>query len=200
MKAIKIALALSVIAVLISWNTIQERIFDYPTSLASFEDFKTLVDEVESHRKKRLIDLETFLKMSKENNTIVLDTRSDFRFERKHLKGAIHLDFTDFTQSNLQELIPDPNTKILIYCNNNFKGDQVDFQSKLYDPNKNFTMMETQILSNQKPILLALNIPTYINLYGYGYKNVYELNELVNINDSRIEFKGSVVKNEKHIK
>jgi hypothetical protein len=40
---------------------------------------------------------------------------------------------------------------------------------------------------------MALNIPTYVNLYGYGYQNVYELNELVNVNDPRIIFEGSIV-------
>lgn len=34
---------------------------------------------------------------------------------------------------------------------------------------------------------------TYINLYGYGYRNVYELDELVNVKDPRIVFEGSVV-------
>ncbi|HMU95988.1 MAG TPA: rhodanese-like domain-containing protein, partial [Elusimicrobiota bacterium] len=46
----------------------------------------------------------------------------------------------------------------------------------------------------EKPVTLALNIPTYINLYGYGYRNVYELNELVDVKDPRIEFEGSLVK------
>jgi hypothetical protein len=32
---------------------------------------------------------------------------------------------------------------------------------------------------------MALNIHTYINLYGYGYKNVYELSELVGVYDGR---------------
>ena len=41
--------------------------------------------------------------------------------------------------------------------------------------------------------MMALNIPTHINLYGYGYRNVYELNELVNVNDPRIAFEGSIV-------
>jgi hypothetical protein len=131
------------------------------------------------------------LKIAKEENVVILDSRSDFRFNRKHLKGAIHLDFTDFTQNNLLKLIPDTNTKILIYCNNNFDGDAVDFASKMYVPEKK---IETQILSNRKPIMLALNIPTRINLYGYGYKNIYELDELVNVNDSRITFEGTEVK------
>ena len=41
--------------------------------------------------------------------------------------------------------------------------------------------------------MMALNIPTYINLYGYGYHNVYELNELVNVNDPLIIFEGTIV-------
>ncbi len=184
-------------------NTTSEEIItekDYPKSLADFDDFKNLVAEVESHRAKRLIDLDDFLKMSKKKKVVVLDTRSEFRYKRKHLKGAIHLGFNDFTQENLLELIPDQNTKILIYCNNNFEGDQVEFASKVSAPpsigslvQRSSNTMETQILSNRKPVMLALNIPTYINLYGYGYKNIYELDELVNINDSRIEFEGTEV-------
>lgn len=163
----------------------------YPKALVDYDDFKNLVLEVETKRTNHLVSLDDFIKMSHENNTIILDTRSDFRYNRKHLKGAIHLDFTDFTQDNLYKLIPNPNTRILIYCNNNFDGDPIDFASKMFIP-KNAP--ETQILSNRKPVMLALNIPTHINLYGYGYKNVYELDELVHINDTRIKFEGTEVK------
>jgi len=163
---------------------------EYPKSFADYSDFKKLVLEVEPYRNERLISLDTFLKMSKEENTVILDTRSDFRYDRKHLKGAIHLDFTNFTQQALWDLIPNPDTRILIYCNNNFEGDQIDFTSKISIPDSS---AETQILSNRKPIMLALNIPTYINLYGYGFRNIYELDELVNVNDPRIVFEGTVV-------
>ena len=163
----------------------------YPKALVNYDDFKNLVSELEKQREKRLVSLDVFLKMAKEDNVVILDSRSDFRFNRKHLKGAIHLDFTDFTQDNLLKLIPDTNTKILIYCNNNFDGDPIDFASKMAKPKTN---IETQILSNRKPIMLALNIPTHINLYGYGYKNIYELDELVNVNDPRITFEGTEVK------
>lgn len=168
---------------------------EYPKALSDYQDFKNLVDKVETYRAERLISLDKFLQMEKEDNVIILDTRSDFRYKRKHLKGAIHLNFSDFTQENLKNLRGlDFNTKILIYCNNNFSGDQEDFASKMslrepIEPN------ETQILSNQKPIMLALNIPAYINLYGYGYRNIYELDELVNINDPRVKFEGTVVDN-----
>ena len=168
---------------------------NYPKAKVSFEDFKGLVAEVETHRASRLIDLNTFVKMSKEPGLIILDSRSDFRFDRIHVKGAKHLAFTDFTQDNLAKVIPSFETKILIYCNNNFDGNQTDFASKiaLPRPKPATNTVASQFAVQAKPLMMALNIPTYINLYGYGYRNVYELHELVNVNDSRFAFEGSIV-------
>ena len=166
----------------------------YPKAKVSFDDFKQLVSEVEAHRSERLIDLDAFLKMSKEPDTIILDTRSTFRFDRIHLKGARHLSFTDFTQDNLSRTIPSLGTRVLIYCNNNFEGNQTDFASKVATPQSmSGRVITAQFNAQAKPLMMALNIPTYINLYGYGYHNVYELHELVNVNDSRIAFEGSIV-------
>lgn len=166
----------------------------YPKARVSYEDFKQLVEEVESHRKDRLLSLEQFIEMSKQPNVVVLDTRSAFRYDRIHIKGAKHLSFTDFTQANLAEAIPSKDTVVLIYCNNNFDGNQVDFASKSAPPrpraSRSFT---SQIASQEKPVQLALNVPTYINLFGYGYQNVYELGELVKVSDPRIQFEGSIV-------
>jgi rhodanese-related sulfurtransferase len=167
---------------------------NYPKAKVSFEDFKGLVAEVETHRASRLIDLNTFLKMSREEGVIILDSRSDFRFDRIHLKGAKHLAFTDYTQDNLKKVIPNPETTILIYCNNNVDGNQTDFATKAFVPRpKSAKAVATQFASQAKPLMMALNIPTYINLYGYGYRNVYELHELVKVNDPRIAFEGSIV-------
>lgn len=167
----------------------------YPKAHVSYSDFKNLVAGVESQRASRLVNLDTFLAMSKEPETIVLDSRSDFRFDRVHLKGAKHLSFTDFTQSTLAKVIPSPQTKILIYCNNNFNGDQVDFASKMGPPPTAFdarnNWLARQFANQEKPVMMALNVPTYINLYGYGYHNVYELDELVNVSDPRIAFEGT---------
>jgi rhodanese-related sulfurtransferase len=167
---------------------------NYPKAKVSFEDFKGLVAEVEAHRASHLIDLNTFLKMSKEPGAIILDCRSDFRFDRIHAKGAKHLAFTDYTQDNLKKVIPTFETKILIYCNNNFDGNQTDFASKVALPRaKPPNAVATQFAAQAKPLMMALNIPTYVNLYGYGYRNVYELHELVKVNDPRIAFEGSIV-------
>ncbi|MDR2189302.1 MAG: rhodanese-like domain-containing protein [Azonexus sp.] len=165
---------------------------NYPKAKVSFDDFSSIVAAVEPHRKKRLVSLDAFLKMSKEPNTIILDSRSTFRYQRIHLKGAKHLSFTDFTQANLAEVIPSFATRILIYCNNNFEGNEVDFSSKVARPQRNGAIAR-QMSDQEKPLMMALNIPTYINLYGYGYHNVYELDELVDVNDPRLVFEGSMV-------
>lgn len=185
-------LALSFVFMVASQGVTAESI--YPKAKVSFEDFKGLVAEVEAHRAGRLIDLNTFLKMSKEPGVIILDSRSAFRFDRIHVKGARHLAFTDFTQDNLARVIPAFDTKILIYCNNNFDGNQTDFASKVALPRPQpSNAVATQFAVQAKPLMMALNIPTYINLYGYGYRNVYELNELVKVTDPRIEFAGTLV-------
>jgi len=185
-----IAAALTVLAANVSFG----QVTNYPKAKVSFDDFKGLVAEVEAHRATRLIDLNTFIKMSKEPGVIILDSRSTFRFDRLHLKGSKHLAFTDFTQDNLAKVIPAFDTTILIYCNNNFEGNQTDFASKVAIPRPSSgKAVATQLAVQAKPLMMALNIPTYINLYGYGYRNVYELHELVNVNDPRIAFEGSVV-------
>ena len=224
--------------------------------------YEQLVKEVKEHRKERMVNIDTFTKMSKEQNVVILDTRSDSMYKAMHIKGAIHLAFTDFTQDNLRKLIPDPGSKILIYCNNNFSDDlslvsmnmapllsyvptkiaspRIDIQSliaiqgmqtkpagkkitstassKPASKTKDTTAQtgaavqapaETVTASTYaapapvlvsppapqlKRLTLALNIPTYINLYGYGYKNVFELSELIYISrDNRIEYEGTVV-------
>ena len=60
------------------------------------------------------------------------------------------------------------NREILIYCNNNF-------------------------INNRRPVVtkalpLALNIQTFINLYGYGYKNVWELGDAVYMDDPKVRW------------
>jgi len=166
----------------------------YPKAKVSFADFKGLVAAVETHRAERLIDLNTFLEMSTKPGVVVLDTRSRFRFDRIHVKGAKHLNFSDFTQANLAQIIPSIDTTVLIYCNNNFEGNQVDFASKVSIPGAQRRQSPAaQFAAQAKPLMMALNIPTYINLYGYGYRNVYELHELVDVRDSRITLEGSIV-------
>ena len=90
------------------------------------------------------------------------------------MKGAVHLAFTDFTEEALAKVIPDKKVKILIYCNNNFTGEQANFADK------------------RAPV--ALNIPTFINLHAYGYTNVHELGPLLEVRTTKIPFEGKSIK------
>ena len=154
-------------------NTQQESITHPGSEAIDFRTFVALTTNLESQREQNLMKVDDFLKKAAEPDVILLDTRSKAAYDKKHLAGAIHLNFSDFTEEKLSQLIPDKNTHILIYCNNNFKNDPVHFKRKA------------------KP--LALNIPTYINLVGYGYENVSELGNLLDINDSRLQFEGTEI-------
>lgn len=159
-----------------------------PASKVDFDAYEKLTSEVKEYRKNRLVNLEAFLKLAQEKDVIILDARSEAMYKAKHVKGAINLNFSDFTQANLARIIPSTNTKILIYCNNNFDKDEVFFATKAVMPERP---------KKEKTLTLALNIPTFINLYGYGYKNVYELSEFVSVYDNRIKFEGTSVQKSK---
>ncbi|MBX7225045.1 MAG: rhodanese-like domain-containing protein [Chitinophagales bacterium] len=160
--------------------------FFLPTSRVDFDAYERLVQEVKTYRKDRLVHLAQFIEMSKDANTIILDARSKEMYDRKHVKGAININFSDFTQANLAKYIPTDTTRILIYCNNNFDDDPINFASKVYIP-------KIPKVKSEQELTLALNIPTFINLYGYGYKNVYELADLISVFNGDVEFEGTDV-------
>jgi phage shock protein E len=133
-----------------------------------YDQFKKIVSDTETIRSQKLLSEDEFIKMSKERNTIVLDARSKDKFEAIHIEGAKHLAFTDFAEETLKKVIPNKNTRILIYCNNNFRGDRVNLMLK------------------SAPV--SLNIQTFVNLHTYGYKNVYELRPYLDLKTTKIPF------------
>src|SRR4051812_40450423 len=124
------------------------------------------------HRETRRISEEEFARMSREPETIVLDARSKEKYDELHIKRAINLSFPDIAIESLKKTIPDKKTCILIYCNNNFRNAEGPFPSKLPSA--------------------SLNLSTYIALYNYGYRNVYELGPLMDLKSSRLEFVSSL--------
>jgi hypothetical protein len=170
------------------------------SALVNYNYFKDLVEEVGEYRQGHLIPLDDFLERSKQPNTVILDTRSKAMYDLKHIKGAIHLNFSDFTTAQLNELLAPyggKDAEILIYCNNNFYDAlaiEFNFQDDAFVSKSalpvELTIVEEEVSFNNEQTL-ALNIPTFINLYGYGYKNVFELNELVEVHDERIQFEGT---------
>ena len=165
----------------------------YQDAYVDFDFFEQVSTDAKAHRSERLVTFAQFIRASKEPNTIILDTRSKAMYDRMHIKGAIHLNFSDFNQLSLANVIPSKDTKVLIYCNNNFTQERlfaVPFITKAAPP-----ATPVGLTTSGVPNTLALNIPTYINLYGYGYKNVYELKELVSTSHKNLKLEGTDVPN-----
>ena len=124
--------------------------------------------EAAEHRATRRVSETEFIRMSREPGTVILDARSREKYDELHVKGAINLSFPDIAISTLEAAIPDRGTRILIYCNNNFANADGPFPAKLASA--------------------SLSLSTYIALYNYGYRNVYELAPLIDLQASRLEF------------
>lgn len=135
------------------------------------EGYLRVSREAARHRESRRISEAEFIRMSREPGTILLDARSREMYELMHVKGAINLSFPDIAIETLERTLPDKNARILIYCNNNFLNGREAFLSKAPDA--------------------SLNLSTFIALYGYGYRNVYELGPLLDIRSSKLEFEGT---------
>ncbi len=115
--------------------------------------FLSISEEAAAHRESRRVSEADFL-----------DARSREAYDLLHVEGAINLPFPDIAIASLAELIPDKQTRILIYCNNNFRNDERAFASKLAPA--------------------SLNLSTFVSLYTYGYRNIYELGPRMDVNDT----------------
>jgi len=127
-----------------------------------------IAQEAAAHRATRRVTQAEFMRMSREPGSVILDARSREKYDQLHVKGAINLSFPDIAIETLRSAIPDTGTRILIYCNNNFANAEGPFPAKLPSA--------------------SLNLSTYIALYNYGYRNVYELGPLIDIRSSQLEF------------
>ena len=122
--------------------------------------------EAAEHRSTRRVSESQFIRMSREPGTVILDARST----RNTVSGtcaARSISALRISRSRACDS-PDPAARILIYCNNNFVNDEGPFPTKLASA--------------------SLNLSTYIALYNYGYRNVYELGPTIDPRRSQLEF------------
>jgi len=148
-----------------------------PNRLIDYSEFKKIVVQSSQERESRRLTEEQFIAMIDKGDVVLLDARSASRYAMRHITGAKNLPFTEFTESSLASVIPNKNTKILIYCNNNFEGSPTAFASKAP--------------------AASLNLSTYTSLKAYGYNNIYELGPLLNISTTKISFEGTEISKSK---
>ena len=132
----------------------------------NYSQFRRIANEIEPYRQTRLIDWQGFLAASSDPDVLILDARSERQFAAGHIAGAINVPLPEFSVDRLEEVIGRQDRPILIYCNNNFVNNR------------------PPVISKAGPV--ALNIPTFIHLYAYGYRNIRELGEVVDLDDPRI--------------
>jgi hypothetical protein len=168
----KIALIALIVLSLVSISFAQKNT-DIPNPAIDMKGYLKVANEAAKHREKRRLTEDEFLKMSRETDVIVLDARSKQKYDELHIKGAVNLSFPDITVESLAKMFPDKNAKILIYCNNNFRNAEDAFPRKMAEA--------------------SLNISTYISLYTYGYRNVYELGPLLDIRATKLDLVSSLL-------
>lgn len=136
-----------------------------------YQAFANQVVSLGKVRAERRVSETKFMQMADDPATVILDARSKEKFDLLHVKGAKNLSLPDITAAELAKLIPTKDTRVLIYCNNNFENEPEAF------PRKNFAA--------------SLNLHTFTVLSTYGYTNVYELKPLLDIERTEIPFVGS---------
>lgn len=144
-----------------------------PNQLIDYPKFVQIAKQVAPVREQRRLSEGQFMELAADPGTVVLDARSADKFAMRHIKGAVSLPFTDFTEAALEKAIPTKATRVLIYCNNNFRGSPRALPAKVAPA--------------------SLNISTFIALTTYGYTNVYELGPLLDVATTKLPFEGSEV-------
>jgi phage shock protein E len=153
--------------------------------LIDFDGHRKLAAEAGAHRQKRLIGWKEFQERANRplglysSRAIILDTRDRSVFAAGHIKGAVNLPLPDFDEGNLTDLLgrdmggaqtlmmPYYEREILLYDGDSLAG-----------------------TASTEEAQIPLPLQTFITLYGYGYKNVYELGEAVDRNLPEVEWVG----------
>ena len=133
-----------------------------------YDSYRDLIAEVRPYRLARLIDWDAFIAAADAPGVLLLDARSERQFAEGHIAGAVNVPLTEFSEERLAEVIGRFDRPIIIYCNNNFRDDR-------------------------PPVILktgrvALNLSTFTHLYAYGYRNLRELNDVMDIDDPRVRW------------
>lgn len=144
-----------------------------PNELIDYPAFKRIVVQAEGPREQSRLSEADFLAAMKEPTTILLDARSATAFDLRHISGAVNLPYTDWSEGALAKVVPSKDTKVLIYCNNNFLGSQRSFATKAAPA--------------------SLNLLSFTSLIAYGYANIYELGPVLSTDTTLLPFSGTEV-------
>ncbi len=169
-----------------------------PNPNIDMDGYLRVAAEAAVYRQTHRLTEEDFLKMAGEEGTIILDARSKEKYDLLHVKGAINLSFPDIDVESLKRVLPDKKARILIYCNNNFKDVVVPAapgQPGAGQPGARNPAAGPggRPFATKAPVA-SLNISTYIALYSYGYRNIYELGPQLDPKDCKLPLEPTAAK------
>lgn len=158
---------LAAMMVFATFHASAQKAVEIPNPSIDMTEFLKVAGEAAKYREERRLTEDDFIRMSKEPGVVILDARSAKKYDELHVRGAVNLSFPDITVESLETMFPDKNAKILIYCNNNFVNAADAFPRKMASA--------------------SLNLSTYVSLYTYGYRNVYELGPLLDAKTTKLD-------------
>jgi hypothetical protein len=164
------ALAFLLLVAISASSSADERRLPIANPAIDMSGYLRVASEAAAFREDRRLTEDEFIAMSRLPGTLVLDARSSENYGELHVAGAVNLSFPDIAVASLEALVPDKSTRILIYCNNNFSDAEGPFPTKI-------------------PVA-SLNLSTFISLYSYGYRNIWELGPQVDLERSKLKFEG----------
>lgn len=124
----------------------------------SFDEYKHGIQKIDW--KAHEISFEQFKKESQNSGVVILDLRSEPEYQEGHFKGA-RLMGADIKEEKLKQLVPNKQSKIIVYCTNTFF------------PSRRISLNNVCL-----PQLIALGYPNVFVIEEIWHKNFDEITKL----------------------
>lgn len=124
----------------------------------SFDQYKHGIQKI--NWKAHEISFEQFKKESQNRSVVILDLRSEAEYKEGHFKGA-RLMGADIKEEKLKQLVPNKQSKIIVYCTNTFF------------PSRRISLNNVCL-----PQIIALGYPNVFVIEEIWHKNFDEITKL----------------------
>lgn len=150
-----------------------------PASAAPETDPQPAVAWLQAHR----LSEETFIRLSREPGTVVLEVSDGDAYRLLHVVGARHLTRAELEDAEaVSKVLPDKEARVLIYENNNYRTVRRQFETN--------QALAVEFLDARE--WSSENLATYLALLRHGYQRVYELAPYVRIDRSQLPLVANV--------
>ena len=134
---------------------------------------RELVDWMKSHQ----LSEEEFIRASREPGTVVLDASEPETYRLMHVEGAINLAHGAMNAGTLGRVLPNENTRVLIYENTNYRAAENQRRARKLTGER-----------GQPPVgeWSGENLATYQTLRRYGYRRIDALASYIRVDQGSL--------------